>query len=124
MTPDGLAIRRVPGKGRGVFATRAFARGELLATCLTLELPPADCRRLDGTALHNHYFTSANVEGGLLALGLLTLVNHATPPNADWDYRHDPDAGWLVELRAAREIAAGEELTIDYNTELWFEAAG
>ena len=124
MTPDGLAIRCVPGKGRGVFVTRTFARGELLATCPTLELSPADCRRLDGTALHNHYFTSADVAGGLLALGLLTLVNHATPPNADWDYRQDPDAGWLADLRAAREIEAGEEVTIDYNTELWFEAVG
>ena len=105
-----------------VRAAASFAAGDLLLSCPTVELSPADCAAIDATSLRKHYFTHPEVAGGgLLALGLLTLANHHPDPCADWDYRRDPDAGWLVDLVALRPIAAGEEVTIDYNTELWFD---
>jgi hypothetical protein len=120
---DGLEPRAVPGKGRGVFARHPFAAGSLLLLCPTIELTPADCAEVDRTAaLHKHYFTHPEIDGGgLLALGLLTLANHSPDPNADWDYRADAGLGWVIGLTALRDLAAGEEVTIDYNCALWFD---
>ena len=122
---NGFAIRKFPGKGRGLVATRAFAQGELIATCPTFELSPEEVRRIDETSFHNHHFSHPELDdAGLIALGPLTLTNHAPEPNAGWDYRDDPDAGWLIDLTAKRQIEPGEEITIDYNCELWFEYRG
>jgi SET domain-containing protein len=117
-----LELRAVPGKGRGVFARRPIPAGRLLCRCPTIRLGFADCERLDRTALAKHFFTGDGPEfEAWLALGLLTLVNHARPPNADWRYVDGGPLGCLVELVSVRPIAAGEEVTIDYNTPLWFE---
>ncbi len=117
-----LELRAVPGKGRGVFARRAIAAGRVLCRCPTLALDREDCDRLNETSLAKHFFTGDGPEfEAWLALGLLTLVNHAVPPNADWRYVDGGPLGCLIELVALRPIAAGEEVTIDYNTPLWFE---
>lgn len=117
-----LELRAVPGKGRGVFARRPIAAGRLLCRCPTLALDRADCDRLNETRLAKHFFTGDGPEfEAWLALGLVTLVNHAVPPNADWRYVDGGASGCLVELVALRPIEAGEEITIDYNTPLWFE---
>ncbi|MCL6609759.1 MAG: SET domain-containing protein-lysine N-methyltransferase [Geminicoccaceae bacterium] len=117
-----LQLRAIPGKGRGVFARRPIPAGRLLCRCPTLRLGFEDCARLNETALAKHFFTGDGPEfEAWLALGLLTLVNHGRPPNADWRYVDGGPLGCLVELVAVRPIAAGEEITIDYNTPLWFE---
>lgn len=117
-----LEVRALPGKGRGVLARRPIEAGTLLCRCPTIALDRADCERLNATALEKHFFTGDGPEfEAWLALGLLTLVNHAVPPNADWRYVDGGPLGCLIELVAIRPIAAGEEVTIDYNTPLWFE---
>lgn len=117
-----LEIRAMAGKGRGVFARRAVAAGRLLCRCPTLALTRAACERLNQTSLAKHFFTGDGPEfEAWLALGLLSLVNHGVPPNADWRYVDGGPLGCLIELVALRAIAAGEEVVIDYNTPLWFD---
>ncbi len=53
-----------------------------------------------------------------IALGLISLINHGLPANADWEL--DIPAR-TIRLSATRDIAAGEEITIDYGIALWFE---
>jgi SET domain-containing protein len=53
-----------------------------------------------------------------IALGLSSLLNHSYKPNATF-LRHI-DALEL-ELISIRRIAAGEEVTIDYQMDLWFD---
>ncbi|MEQ9814724.1 MAG: SET domain-containing protein-lysine N-methyltransferase, partial [Azospirillaceae bacterium] len=53
-----------------------------------------------------------------LALGYTTLLNHSYDPNVD--YRHHVDEAFL-DIVALRDIRAGEELTIDYEMDLWFD---
>ena len=65
-----------------------------------------------------------------LALGYGSLYNHGNP--ASLRYGAD-EAGLLLRLVAVRDVAAGEELTINYNAEggepvsgddYWFEMNG
>ncbi len=120
-----IAVRLLPGKGRGVLTTRAVAEGELLATDPCLMLTAADCAKLEETSLHGHYFAHPETDGeGCLVFGPISLVNHAPEPNCRLEWADDRGAGWLVSLYAKRPLAAAEELTIDYACELWFEPAG
>lgn len=54
-----------------------------------------------------------------MVLGWIELVNHSTAPNAERTWRTSAE-GEMVSLYATREIAAGEQLLIDYR----FEATG
>jgi uncharacterized protein len=85
-------------------------------------IPGADCPALDRTIIHDYYFHwDGDPEGqgrGALALGLVTLCNHASPPNARVERNF---ARQTLDLLAVAPIAAGDELTIDYGCTLWFE---
>ena len=117
-----LEVRRVPGKGCGVFATRDLAEGEVLEEAHVLILTAEQTERLEETPLGEHYFHWEGEEDerwlGAVALGLVSLVNHSTNANAGvWqDYERN-----LLILEALRPIAAGEEILIDYEVELWFD---
>jgi len=117
-----LTVRSVPGKGRGVFAARDLAEGEVLEAAHVLHLSAEEAERLEETPLGQHYFHWDGVEDaewrGAVALGTVSLVNHSTNANAGvWqDYERD-----LLILEALRPIAAGEEILIDYEIELWFD---
>jgi SET domain-containing protein len=108
---DGIEIRE--GRhGRGVFATRAFAKGEAVETCPTLELHG------DNVAgrLGDYVFGSAESEDNVvLPLGYGMLYNHSYDANCEY-VQDGPDA---ITYLTTRDVAAGEELTIDYGEEWW-----
>ena len=95
--------------GRGVFATREFAAGEIVEECNVL-LVSADHRdHLDKTELFEYYF---DWEGdAAVALGLGSLYNHSGEPSARFEKRI---AEAMVAIRALRPIIDGEEITVDY----------
>ncbi len=122
-TQSPLEIRHVPGKGRGVFAARDIAEGELLDEAHVLVVSAEDAERLEETPLGQHYFHwEGDVDDdrwrGAVALGVISLVNHSSDPNAGvWqDYARE-----VMVLEALRPITAGEEIHIDYEIELWFD---
>jgi hypothetical protein len=110
----GLAIKQ--GRhGRGVFATRRFARGDLVETCPTVEVPDGDVSGL----LRDYVFTSVKEGGVVLALGYGMLYNHSADPNLEYE-QEDPSSITFFALHAVRP---GDELTIDYGEE-WWETRG
>jgi SET domain-containing protein len=48
----------------------------------------------------------------------LVIYNHSSNPNVELEDGPDPDTMSVIALR---DIKAGEELTYDYDTDLWFE---
>jgi hypothetical protein len=121
-THRAVEIRPAGRKGRGVFARCLIRAGELIEAAHTVELTAADTRALARTSADQYLFGHPEGAGrGLLVLGLPTIVNHAAETNARIDERHAEGIGWVLELRARRDIAPGEELTIDYDCPLWFE---
>lgn len=99
--------------GRGVFAGRLFRRGEVIEVCPVLRLPSG--MPPDGL---EYYVFKWGTEGKELAiaLGYGSLYNHSPDPNAAFTTRY---ARAEVVFRATRDIAAGEQVLIDYG---WDEA--
>jgi uncharacterized protein len=119
---DRIEIRNDPVKGRGTFARQAIAAGELIEAAPVIIVPVGQCPLLDRTILHDYYFHwDGDPDGdgrGAVALGLVTLCNHARQPNARVRRNFSQET---LDLVAAVMIAAGDEVTIDYNCPLWFE---
>jgi hypothetical protein len=119
---DRVEIRTSPGRGRGVFAREPIAPGTLIEAAPVIILPAADCPALDRTTVYDYYFHwdgDPDGEGrGALGLGLVTLCNHSTRPVARVDRNH---ARLTLDLIAIAPIKPGEEVTIDYGCDLWFD---
>jgi hypothetical protein len=98
-----------------VFATRRFAKGEIVETCPTVEVPDADVTG----RLNDYVFTSIKEGDLLLVLGFGMLYNHS--PNANVEYVQDEPSTMM--FRALRKVQPGDELTIDYGDE-WWETRG
>jgi SET domain-containing protein len=121
-----LEIRNDPLKGRGAFASAPIAAGTVIEAAPVIIVPSAQRQLLDQTILHDYYFSWAadpggpgGEESGAVALGLVSLCNHSRRPRAR--VRRNVGQGTL-DLVALVPIAAGEEVTIDYNCPLWFAA--
>ena len=117
-----IEIRTSPTRGRCVFARTAIPPGTVIEAAPVLVLPAADCSMLDGTIIHDYYFHwDGDPEGsgrGALGLGLVTLCNHASRPNAKVERNF---ARHTLDLIAIHPIEPGDEVTIDYGCALWFE---
>lgn len=98
--------------GRGVFAQRNFAKGEVVETCPLLVKPTDQW----GDATSDYVFEHGK-KNQAMALGLCSLYNHSDKPNME--YENDDLANTMV-TRAARDIKAGEELRISYGSD-WFK---
>ena len=105
---DMIEVKRVKGKGRGVFARRPIRKGEVIERVPVLVLPYTESEWESGLAPYYFAWGEGTVA---LALGYGSLYNHSYKPNARYD-----DIGQLTKVfTALRDIAAGEEVTVNYN---------
>lgn len=114
--PLGRVADTGPHKGLGVIAARDIAAGEVVETAPTICFPGEADDFPD--ALRDRVFGFPGMAGledaAALALGYGSLYNHANPANMGY---HALDDGSAIVFTAARDIAAGEELTINYDRE-------
>lgn len=107
----GLRIARAQGRGRGVFAARAFAAGEVIERAPVVVFPRALVAPLEGSLLDDYWFWWDEYHNAMV-LGCGGLYNHACPANA----RFSCDAvARVVVFTAVRGIVSGEEITINYH---------
>ena len=121
-----VAIAHLAGKGRGMVAARDLPAHALIERAPVIAFPVEHWEALDRTALTDYPFLwDPAGDGGALALGYVSLYNHAYQPNAMYDKEYDRGA---MVIRTLRAVAAGEELTVNYNwepddaTPVWFDA--
>ena len=115
-----VRVRMTPTMGRGVFAARGIAAGEVLGEFHTIRIPAPEVASGKGTTLSNFWFEDDADGSAFVVLGWIELVNHSTRPNADRTWRSSPE-GDVVTLYAMTPIAAGEQLFIDYRFEAKFD---
>ncbi|MFZ4396516.1 MAG: SET domain-containing protein-lysine N-methyltransferase [Kiritimatiellia bacterium] len=111
-------------RGRGIFAARPIAGGEVIDVAPVVVVPQAQVPQLDATPLGDYYFVwGEERKDAAILLGHCSLCNHSYEPNARFELRPDHQS---IAFLALRDIAAGEEITINYNGNpacrdpLWF----
>jgi SET domain-containing protein len=105
-----VCVKKVKGKGRGVFARAAIRKGTIIEQVPVLVVPIKNLvGGLENEILRKYFYiwTRGNVA---VSLGYGSLYNHSYTPNADYEHGNSS-----MIYRALRHIAAGEEITINYN---------
>jgi SET domain-containing protein len=112
-------------KGKGVFTSEAIAENTLIEIAPVIVLSAADLLLIEKTQLYNYYFKWGETQlEAVIALGYGSMYNHSYQPNVAYlmDYE-----GQTILFIAWKNIAAGEELFINYNgeeddqTNVWFD---
>ncbi len=113
------------GRARGLFAIADIPTGALIERACTVEVRADQTGALDAMRpLGDFYFEHPDdPKAGLMAFGLMSLLNHSDPGNVAVRWSRDDAVGWLADLIALRAVRAGEELTYRYKCALWFDAA-
>ncbi|HEX4505645.1 MAG TPA: SET domain-containing protein-lysine N-methyltransferase [Alphaproteobacteria bacterium] len=125
---DWIGLRHLGAKGRGVVALRDIPAGTVIERCPVLIIPEKDRPQIDPTIVFTYVYmwehgtTEQDLYNGTgraaIALGMSSLLNHSFDPTAVFIRRIDE---LELELRSRKAIAAGEEVTIDYQMKLWFD---
>jgi uncharacterized protein len=110
--------------GRGVFTSIAISEGDLIEVCPIIIIPKRELPIIHKTVLHDYYFLwGENLEDCAIALGNGSMYNHRLHPNANFILDIENKT---IDIEAIKDIAAGEEITLNYNGEpgdegeLWF----
>jgi hypothetical protein len=115
-----LTVAYVEGKGRGVFAARAFRRGSVVERAPVLFVFNGFCALGDKEEL-SQYELAWGRKKVAIACGLVHLYNHSDTPNVVFE--RDLLRG-VITVRAVRNIKAGAELCHKYACEPWFSVRG
>ncbi|HMP92577.1 MAG TPA: SET domain-containing protein [Phnomibacter sp.] len=120
-----LYIKQAGKKGRGIFTTKPIPANKIIEVAPVIVFSPADRKHIEKSKLFDYIFAWGNDEKqGAMALGYVSLYNHASPSNCDYMMDYDKE---IIILKSMRPIKAGEELTINYmgswddKTPVWFE---
>lgn len=109
-------------KGRGVFAMRDIRKDEVIE--ISPVVPVAKGNILENGDAPDGYLLQwdADTEGEEYAmpLGYVMLYNHSAEPNI---LIESDMAEYTMTVKAARDIKDGEELTWNYDCDLWFDNA-
>jgi hypothetical protein len=121
----GIFIDDAGKKGRGVFTKKAIPAETLVETAPVIVLNPEDRTKIEDTGLYYYIFEwGDDTDHGAVGLGYVSMYNHESPSNCEYlmDYEEK-----TISIVTMREIAAGEELTINYSAgwddwkPVWFD---
>lgn len=109
------AVRKSrPGLGQGLFATSGISRGDFVLEYVGKRIPTS----LADTLKSRYLFEidrKWTVDGSVRS-NIARYINHSCAPNCEAELREG-----RILIYAARQIAKGEELTIDYGEEYFDE---
>lgn len=110
-----------PFGGRGVFAAEDIVEGAVVETAPVIVVPAEEILALEGTTLREYWYGWTDAGDAAVAMGHASFYNHLDDPNCEYEAHEVLDA---LVVRTRRDVAAGEELTIDYTgggvNQLWF----
>ena len=117
----GIAWRKISDdKGRGVFATRAIRKGEIIEVSPVVPVAKGDIAE-NGNAPDGYLLEwDADTKGEEYAmpLGYVMLYNHGVKPTIEIESDFE---NYTMTVKAARDLKVGEELTWNYACDLWFD---
>jgi uncharacterized protein len=121
-----LFIQSTNYKGRGVFTNQAIDANTVIEIAPVIVMSAEERTLLDATKLHDYIFEWGETAAECaMALGWIPVYNHSAGSNCEYfmDFENE-----TMFVKTVQPIAAGEELTINYNGDwnnekpVWFEA--
>ncbi|MEJ8818200.1 SET domain-containing protein [Lacibacter sp. H407] len=123
-----LFIAETEQKGRAVFTNEALEAGTLLETAPVIVMTGEERKLIDQTRLHDYIFVwGDDNDQCAMALGWISVYNHSYQSNAEYYMDFETEQ---MFVKTVWPIAAGEEVTINYNgtwndeTKVWFDVVG
>lgn len=123
---DCLYIDDVSEMGRGVFTTIPLEADSIIEVSPVLVMGAEERLHLDKTRLHDYIFEwGPALDQCCTAWGYVSMYNHKFGSNCEYYMNFEKQ---IIVIRTVRNIAAGEELFINYNGDwddqspLWFDA--
>lgn len=107
---DLVCVKKVKGKGRGVFALKSIKKGAVIEHVPVILVPFSDFEGGEKNPNLAKVFYLWNRTHVAVTLGYGSIYNHSYKPNAE--YRHKYMSMAYVALR---DIEPGEEITVNYN---------
>jgi len=123
---DNLVIAYTENKGRGVYTEAAIAKDTIVEEAPVIVMSAEHRLLLDQTLLHDYIFEwqPDGENKCCMALGWIPIYNHSYNSNCEYFMNYDDET---MQVKAVRDIEAGEELTINYNGDwndtrpVWFD---
>ena len=120
-----IYVAKTEGRGRGVFTKAALKKNTVVEIAPVIVMSDADRKLLDQTLLHDYIFEwGGKGQQCCMALGYVPLYNHSYQSNCEYEMYFRQQ---VIKIKTVRDIAAGEELFINYNGDwnnekrVWFE---
>jgi uncharacterized protein len=108
-----LTIKKTKTMGRGVFTQMDLPANSVVEMAPVIVMSGEDRLHLDQTKLHDYIFEwGQGSEQCCMALGWIPLYNHSYQANCQYEMHFGKQ---LIYVITVRDIAAGEELFINYN---------
>jgi SET domain-containing protein len=106
----GLEVRSSAIHGRGCFTTLPIKKGKCILEYTGRRLRRQEADRIYHERPSTYLFVLADGQTVIDGIGMASLVNHSCQPNCEPAEKDE-----RIYLFALKDIAAGEELTYDYN---------
>lgn len=121
-----LFIAPTEKMGRGVFTSQEIKAGTVVEVSPVIVMTSEERKLLDQTLLHDYIFEwGEEKDQCCMALGYVAVYNHSYTSNCEYEMDYNEAS---ISIKTVRDIAAGEELFINYNGDwndeklLWFRA--
>lgn len=129
---NGLYLKHLMDKGRGVFCLQDIKADEILEISPLLLFSEADTHMLQKTVLKDYIFNANPLPEKFLRasgyenpaktvalpMGICSICNHMADPNSTYSFELDDMSAFAV-LKAKRDIPKGEEISVSYG-DAWF----
>lgn len=104
-------VKKAGRKGRGIFAAVAISAGEVIEIAPYINIPAVDHDNIGDSILRFYWYAVGTNNVRAVGLGYTSLYNHCNKPNAMYFIR---PRSKTIEIVAAKNIRAGQEISIDY----------
>ena len=120
-----LYVDVIEKKGKAVFTTLEISMGTIIEVAPVIVMNKTDRIHLDKTLLHDYIFEwGEKKDQCCMALGYIPIYNHSYKSNCEYFMDFEAET---IFVKTVRDIAEGEELTINYNGDwndvkkVWFD---
>ncbi len=120
-----LTVAHSETRGRGVFTSQKIKANTVVEISPVLVFPTKEVADAEKTLLFNYFFEwGKNLKKRALGMGYISMYNHSYKANCEYEMDYENET---IKIFTVKDVAAGEELFINYNavpddaTPVWFD---